>query len=296
MASVEEVQDYIPMTDGFSLFYRGWRKRALVEHVIVAIHGGGGHSDEFRVLGPRLADEGNIVYAVDLRGFGNSQEEGLPRGDTRDFARHLQDLDDMIRHVRKKHPGKRLVVLGYSLGGCYALWYAAHYVDVVDSLVLVAPGIVVRTLSSRRYALLLAFASLLVPRRMFDVAKSSFVKGRDPHRLRQLQQKDPLSTWQLSFSYLAHVKKTLVDPALTHAAHIATPTLVLQGDADRSALPHGARRLHDCLRATDKTLHTVPDADHTFYDIFTAVPSRANPDPARRAQVFAVITDWLKAH
>lgn len=296
MASVEEVQDHVSMTDGFPLFYRGWRKRALVEHVIVAIHGGGGHSDEFRVLGPRLADEGNIVYAVDLRGFGNSQEKGLPRGDTRDFARHLQDLDDMIRHVRKKHAGKRLVVLGYSLGGCYALWYAAHYSDMVNGLVLAAPSIVVRTLSSRRYALLLAVASLLVPRRMLDVTKPSFVKGRNPDRLRQLQQQDPLSTWQLSFSYLAHIKEILVDRTLTHAAHIATPTLILQGGADRSALPHGARRLHDCLRATDKTLHTVPDADHTFYDIFTTVPSHVEPDPAKRIPVFAVITAWLKAH
>jgi alpha-beta hydrolase superfamily lysophospholipase len=237
-----------------------------------------------------------MVYAFDLRGFGNSQEEGIPRGDTRNFARHLQDLDDAIRHVRKKHAGKRLVILGYSLGGCYALWYAAHYPDALDGLVLAAPGIVIRTLSTRRYALLLALANLLTPRRLFDLSKSSFVKGRDLEHIEQLQQQDPLGTWQLSYGYLANIKKTLVDPALTHAAHIATPTLILQGDTDQSALPHGARRLHDSLRATDKALHTFPNCDHTFYDIFSPVPSRMEPDPAHRAHVFSVIDDWLKRH
>lgn len=295
MASVEEVQDRFPMTDGFELFYRCWRKRAFVEGVVIAIHGGGGHSGEFHVLGPQLASEGIQIYAVDLRGFGNSKEEGLPRGDTRDFARHLQDLGDTVRHVRKKHPGKKLVVLGYSLGGCYALWYAANYPEALDGLVLAAPGIVVRTLSARRCAVVLFLGNLLAPHRMYNVARSAFMKSRDPALLR-LQQQDPLATWQLSFGYLAHIKKTLVDKALEHAARIDKPTLILQGDADVSVLPHGAQRLYHRLKAPTKALQTFPDADHQFYGIFTPIPFGAEQDPAKQAHVVSVIRDWLKTH
>lgn len=295
MADVGEVQDHFTMTDGFNLFYRCWLKRALVERVVVGIHGGGDHSGDFRAIGPQLASDGNQVYAFDLRGFGNSQEQELPRGDTRDFTRHLKDIDDAIQHVKKKHPGKKLYVLGYSMGGCYALWYAARYPDALDGLVLVAPAIVVRVLSSRQAAIQLSLANLVAPRRMLDVSRSSYVEGRNPELLK-LQLQDPLGTGKLSYRYLANIRKTLMDKALENAARIEKPTLILQGDADVSALPHGAKRLHESLKSKDKTIQTFPDADHRFYDIFTPVPLRAEQDPAKMEQVFSVIKDWLRAH
>jgi len=293
--SVEEVQDHFKMTDGFNLFYRCWRKSGEIERVVVGIHGGGDHSGDFRVIGPQLASDGNQVYAFDLRGFGNSQEEGIPRGDTRDFKRHLQDIDDTIGHVKRNHPNKKIYVLGYSMGGCYALWYAAKYPDSLDGLVLVAPAIIVRILSTRKTAIELFFANLFAPRRMLDVLKSSYVEDRDPEVIK-LQLQDPLGTWKLSFRYLANMRKTLMDKALENASHIQKPTLILQGEADVSALPHGAKRLYESLKTEDKSIKTFSDADHYFYDIFSAVPLHAKYDPAKIEHLFSIVKDWLKTH
>ena len=80
MMNVNEIQEHFRMTDGFNLFYRCWRASGEIKRVVVCIHGEGDHSSWFKVIGPKLAEDGCQVYALDLRGFGNSLEEGLPRG------------------------------------------------------------------------------------------------------------------------------------------------------------------------------------------------------------------------
>jgi len=293
--NVEEIQDHFEMTDGFNLFYRCWRASAEIERVVIGIHGGGDHSGDFKVIGPQLASDGNQVYAFDLRGFGNSREEGLPRGDTTDFKRHLQDIDEVIGHIQRNHPGKKIYVFGYSMGGCYALWYAAKYPDSLDGLVLVAPAIVVRTLSTRKTSIELFFANLFAPRRMYDPYKSSYVEGRDLEDI-EIMLQDPLGASKLSFGYLANIRKTLMDRALENASHIQKPTLILQGEADVSALPHGAKLLYESLRAKDKSIQTFPDANHWFYDTFSRAMPRAKYDPAKREHLFSVVRDWLRTH
>jgi len=295
MMNMEEIQDHFKMTDGFNLFYRCWRVSPQIKRVVVCIHGGGDHSGRFKVIGPELAADGNQVYALDLRGFGNSLEEGLPRGDIRDFKRHLQDIDDMISYVRRNHPSKKIYAFGYSMGGCYFLWYAAHHPDSIDGLVLVAPGIVVKTMSTRKVSILLFLANLFAPRRMYDPYKSSFVEGRDPEDIKIALQ-DPLEAKKLSYGYLANIKKTLVDRALENASHIQKPTLILQGEADVTALPHGAKRLYESLRTKDKSIQTFPDATHWFYDTFSPALPRAKYDPTKREHLFSIVKDWLKTH
>lgn len=103
-AGVREIQEYLKMTDGFSIFCRRWTAVGEIKKSIICIHGIGGHSGFFRVVGQDLAGDGFEVYALDLRGFGNSKEEALPRGDTSDFNRHLQDVDEVVGFVRKKTP------------------------------------------------------------------------------------------------------------------------------------------------------------------------------------------------
>jgi len=292
--NAEEVQGHFRMTDGFNLFYRCWRASAEIERVVVCIHGVPNHSGRFKVIGPKLAADGNQVYALDLRGFGNSLEKGLPRGDTRDFKRHLQDIDDTIAHIRTKHPNKKIFVFGFSMGGGYTIWYAANHPDSLDGLVLAAPPIAVRGLSTWKTSIALFLANIFAPRKMYDPYRSSSVEGRDPEDIIALQ--DPLGAKKLSFRYIANTKKTLVDKALENASHIQKPALILQGEADVTCLPHGAKHLYESLRTEDKSIQTFPDATHWFYDTFSPAMPRAKYDPAKREHLSSIVKDWLRTH
>lgn len=265
-----DVTERFRASDGFCIAYRHW-KTTNPKRVVVCIHGIGDYSGWFRNLAPELAADGSEIYALDLRGFGQSQQEGSPGGYVGDFERHLQDIDDFIGYFRSQNKSKPLYVLGHSLGGVYSLWYAANHPSSVDSLVLASPAVVC------------------------NLDNTCSDKDRDPEEI-NIMLNDSLETWQLSADYLSNVKAVLLKDVFGDASRVQVPTLILQGKADVTVKPAGASQLFEALTVADKQLAFFDDAGHWFYDVLSPAPSRSKIDPAKRDQFVAVIKDWLHFH
>jgi acylglycerol lipase len=281
-------------TDGFNLTYRCWSATKTVKRVIVCIHGIGDYSGWFRNIGPALAADRNQVYALDLRGFGSSQEEGYPRGYVSSFDRHLQDIEDFVIYLRRLHKGKKLFLLGHSLGGVYSIWFTTIHPACVDGLVLAAPPIN-SALNNRKNAITLNVKNTFIPRRTHNPYTSSNTKNRDPEEI-TIMLKDSLETPQLTVNYLVNVKNKLLKEVLKNASLIEIPTLILQGEADTVVLITGAKQLYSKLNAKDKKLELFTDAGHWFYDALCPVSPRAKHNPEKRDQFIAIINDWLTQH
>lgn len=89
--------------------------------VVITIHGSSAQSASMHPLGKALSAEGIPVFAPDIRGHGST---GI-RGDI-DYAGELDDdMADFVAMVRSKYPGAKLVLMGFSSGGGYALHIAA---------------------------------------------------------------------------------------------------------------------------------------------------------------------------
>jgi acylglycerol lipase len=280
-------------TDGFILSYRCWNA-AKVERVVVCIHGIGDYSGWFRNIAPELSANGNQVYALDLRGFGESQEEGLPRGHVRDFERHLKDVDDFLVFLRKHHKGKRLYVFGHSLGGIYSIWYAANYSNSVDGLMLAAPA-VASAISNPKNRIKIFLANIFTPNKTHNPYVSLNAANRDPEEIK-IMIEDPLETWQLTANYLSNVKKVLLKNVLKNASLIQAPTLILQGQADTVILPTGANLLFEKLNVEDKKLEVFSDAGHWFYDALSPALPREKFETAKREQFVKILNEWLRRH
>ena len=267
-AGVGETEEFLKMTDGFNLFARRWTSTPKAKRAVVCIHGFGGHSAGFRVLGESLARAGIDVLALDLRGFGNSGEDGLSRGDTKNFNRHMQDLYEATAICRNS-PYEKLYVLGQSLGALYALWIGANYPEVSEGLILAAPAVEVKPRISEeirsRFPALLATA----PETMIDT--------------RAITLQDSLRTTRFSVRYCFGLSSVLMrDNIFRNAAKIKQPTLIIQGEADEEAAPSGAKRLFDAIAVEDKTLKMLPNADHFLW--------------GSKQLVCSPILDWLEMH
>jgi alpha-beta hydrolase superfamily lysophospholipase len=293
--SESEIEGYLGMSDGFDLFCRKWEAVGKLEKVVVCIHGLGCHSGFFRPLGQNLAANGVGIYALDLRGFGKSKEEGLAIGDTRDFNRHLQDIDEAVDLVHKKSQSLKVYMLGHSLGGLYTLWYAATHPDALDGIILAAPAIESGLkpppmgIDAGRPVM-----SAFAPETMIDMYEMwpESLKESDEGKL---WRQDPLCTQKFSWRWLSGSMILRDKEALQNASKIKKPTMLIQGEADDLDLPIGARKLFENLAARDKSLRTFPDADHWFYHaIFPQ--STAKYGREKREQVFLTIRDWLKTH
>ena len=89
--------------------------------VVITIHGSSAQSASMHPLGKALSAEGIPVFAPDIRGHGGT---GV-RGDI-DYASELDDdMADFVAMVKGKYPSAKLVLMGFSSGGGYALHVAA---------------------------------------------------------------------------------------------------------------------------------------------------------------------------
>lgn len=257
-------------SDGFKLAYRHW-KATKTERIVICIHGLGDYSGWFRNIAPELAADGNEVYALDLRGFGQSLQEGSARGVVGDFERHLQDIDEFVQHSLAQHRGMRVFVLGHSLGGVYSIWYAANHPSKISGLVLAAPAVAC------------------------NITTTYSDKNRDPEEI-TIMQNDPLETWALTQSYLSNVQEVLLNSVFHCACRVEVPTLILQGSADVTVLPHRAKNLHTELASLDKDLVIVDGAGHWFFDALSPALPRGKCDADKRAQFVNAIKAWLHSH
>jgi len=295
VAGVKEIQEHLKMTDGFDLFCRHWKAVGESKKSVVCIHGIGGHSEDFRIMGKDLAEDGIEVYALDLRGFANSKEENLPRGDTNNFNRHLRDVNEVVNFVRKRHPKNKVYMFGYSLGVLYTLWYSANHPVSLDGTILAAPAI--KYLSAkmpRRDRIKFPFMLLFSPKTLYDSYKNWPQDFKESEEGKIILQ-DPLYTTKRSWRWLSGVKR-MSDKALQNASQTEKPTLILVGEKDELYIRDGAKQLLESLAAKDKSIQTFPGADHLFYDAFLLGKTTAKHDPAKRKQVTSVVKDWLKAH
>jgi alpha-beta hydrolase superfamily lysophospholipase len=293
VAGVKEIEEYFKMTDSFDIFCRRWRAVGEMKKSVICIHGIGGHSEDFRVMGQDLAEDGIEVYALDLRGFANSKEEALPRGDTSDFNRHLQDVDEVVDFVRKRHPKNKVYMLGYSLGVLYTLWYSANHPDSLDGIILAAPYWV--GFMPRRFRIKIPFMLFFAPKTFYDSYKN-WSKGFKESEEGKIILQDLLYTTKRSWRWLGGVKRILSDKALQNASQTEKPTLIILGEKDDISIRNGTKQLFERLATKDKSIQTFTDADHLFYDAFLLGKTTAKHDKAKRKQVTSVVENWLNTH
>ncbi len=128
----------VPARNGSSIAFRHWKPAPAGDSPlpVIAIHGSSGSSTSLHALAKALSAEGIEVYAPDIRGHGETGR----RGDI-DYAGQLDDdLEDFAAAVKRRHPGERAVLLGFSSGGGFALHAAASRLGgSFERVVLLSP-------------------------------------------------------------------------------------------------------------------------------------------------------------
>lgn len=93
---------------------------------MVIIHGLYGSSDNWLNIGKRLAEK-HTVYMLDQRNHGRS-----------DFAdsHTFNDLKNDVLEFFETHHIEKATILGHSMGGKVAMWFAADFPEKVEKLVI----------------------------------------------------------------------------------------------------------------------------------------------------------------
>jgi pimeloyl-ACP methyl ester carboxylesterase len=268
--------------DGLRLSYLEQGAGARDAQTLVLVHGLMGCAETFVPLMQELGPEFHLI-ALDLPGSGLSERR-------EDIDATLASNGELLAGFLQALGLRQAVVLGHSHGGAVAMRMAAQHRALLHSLVLLAPAHpwfdegdpVVRfylSLPGRLFAYAMPWfpqwlqmmglrrmagpQSWDTPERLRPYRESLRIKGTISHLLKLLR------TWHQD---MAGLRRALRKP-------LATPTLILWGDADRAVPVASAEELRSHLLRSD--LHVLPGVGH-------------RPAEERPAVVAALITDWLK--
>ncbi|MFS0751266.1 alpha/beta fold hydrolase [Oceanobacillus sp. 1P07AA] len=107
-----------------------YQTKGYGEKVVVLVHGNMCSSEHYSTLLNEIDPKSYTVYALDLRGFGDSTYGTLIKT-VRDFSNDIhQFLDSM--HI------KRIFLVGWSAGGPICLQFAIDYPDFVQGMILLS--------------------------------------------------------------------------------------------------------------------------------------------------------------
>ena len=243
---------------------------------IALVHGYGDHGGRHTWFGEDMAARGYAVYAYDLRGHGLSSGT---RGQIKRFDDYLDDTAVFLDEVRRRQPGKPVVLLGHSLGGLICARFAEERPCDVRALVLSSP-----------------FFALTVqpePMKLFGAkALSALWPGRDignTVRAEDLSHDQAVVEAYVTDPLVHHVAtarwaaETLAaqDAAMAAAPRVTLPLLLLYGKDDQVADPAFAEAFFATAGSADKKL--VP-YKRFYHELFNEV---------ERERVFADVAAWL---
>ncbi len=219
------------MPDGVRLPYRAWLPEGPPGVVVLALHGMNDSRDAWEIPAPHFADAGIAVFAPDQRGFGATAARGYwPGADAL-----AQDAAVMVRLLRARYPGTRLLLMGESMGAA-VLMHLATLPDAprVDGYILIAPAAWGRAAMNPLLRATLWAASNLIPG--YELTGGVRVTASDNRAALIRLSTDPLTLHATRVDSVRGLVD-LMDIALAAAPDFSAPALMLYGGKDELIPP-----------------------------------------------------------
>lgn len=240
-------QEMFEGKDGIKLFLRSWRPAQAPRAVLVIVHGFKAHSGLYEWAGPQFAAQGFAVYALDLRGHGQSEGD---RQFVEKFSDFTADVHALVKLTKAREPGLPVFMLGHSAGGVIACGYALEHQVELAGLVCESFA---HEVPAPDFALaILKGLSYIAPHaHVLKLNSDDF--SRDPSFVERMKT-DPLIDQS---GYPSHTVAEMVraDERLKREFPLITlPVFIVHGTEDKVTLPHGSQRFADTGGSADKTL------------------------------------------
>ena len=122
--------------DGTRVAGYRWAASGPVKAVLQISHGMGEHASRYLAPLAPLREAGIAIYAEDHRGHGRTSPDKLGDFGPGGFASIVEDMATLSEIAKRENPGKKLVLLGHSLGSFALQIYLVKHSALIDAAVL----------------------------------------------------------------------------------------------------------------------------------------------------------------
>ena len=229
-------------------------KIAYSEHIaknskigVIITHGLAEHKGRYKDFTSQLAENNISVFAMDLRGHGESSGS---RGDAKNFKQLLSDLTCFVDYIKTEYTELKIVLFGHSFSGQQALVYSA--INPIDGLILSNP-----LLARPRKTKILN----LVPHKI-----CGFVKLKKKHsesaEMLEISRNDPLSCKKFTLRLVGIMFKDGTKQVNKHISNVKCPVLVVAGKLDPLINCSVTEQAFERITQENKTIKIYENVKH----------------------------------
>ena len=274
--SIRRGEENFTGLDGHELRERCWIPDGETRGTVVLVHGLKDHGARYDHAGSWLSGRGYAVYALDLRGHGESEGE---RFFVNAFDEYVEDLIVFLDRVRDKGSEKPLFLLGHSMGGAVASLLVLKRKPKLAGLILTAPALEPAENVSPLLIRLSAVISRFFPKA--PVTKVDIKSLSHLPEIVEAARKDPLSNERPAPARTGYEILRAMGRIRERASEISAPLLVMHGTEDYLTNPRGSENLFERAGSPDKTIKLYEGLYHEILN---------EPE---RGQVLEDIVHWM---
>lgn len=269
-------EERIQAEGGLNIFVRSWRPGGNARGVVLIVPGFNAHSGYYGWVAEQLTASGLAVYAVDLRGRGQSDGE---RFYVQTLADWVSDVGRVMALAKSRESGLPVFLLGHSAGGVvsciYALEHQAELAGFIcESFAYQVPG--------PDFALtVLKGLSHVAPHAHTLHLKNAYF-SRDP-KVVQAMNEDPLIAHEIQPAQTSAEMVRADERLKNEFPRITLPLLILHGTADKVTKFGGSQIFYERAGSSDKTIKLY---EGHFHDLLNDIDKET---------VIADIKSWIAA-
>jgi acylglycerol lipase len=255
-AAPQLAEDKMIMADGTALPLRVWLPKGDIKAVVLAVHGFNDYSNAFEGPARALAAYGIATYAYDQRGFGAAPLHGLWPG----RWQLADDLATASRLVRARHPGRKVYIMGESMGAAVAIVAMTGETGTprpdADGLILVAPAVWGRQTMGLLERGALAVGMRLMPTLTVSGRGIIRITPSDNNEMLRGLARDPLVIKSTRIDAIYGLVD-LMDAAFASAPRLDMPLLYLYGQRDEIVPKTPTELMIEHLPAASRPLQRI---------------------------------------
>lgn len=261
MASISETTGEFKGSDGVAIFYRHCQAPAERARMVIA-HGLGEHSGRYGNVIERLLPKGISAWVPDHRGHGQS---GGKRGHVLNFVQYLTDLRLTVELAKKDMPGEMpCFLLGHSMGGLIALYFAQRYPELIDGVAASSPclGMVIEVPAIKK--VLGSLMSYVWPGLIMGNELDATKISHDPDVVNAYQTDSQVHD-RVSARFFTELMAAM-EFVNQQASTLSVPVLMQVAGEDYLVNADSSKLFFEKLTLEDKTLHVYDGLYHEIYN------------------------------
>ncbi|MDO8520431.1 MAG: lysophospholipase, partial [Deltaproteobacteria bacterium] len=247
--------------------------------VLIFVHGLNEHSGRYSNPIGYFSKRGYTIYAFDQRGHGKS--DGL-RSFIDDISTYLKDLNAFTEDVRKAEKGKRIFMVGHSMGGQVLINFLARYAPPIAGFVTSSANIRMALKIPWFKKLMALKLARFIPRFALPNEIDPKWISRDAEVVRAYKR-DPLVSKNITLGLACALMRNQ-EKIIGLARRIKIPALILHAGDDHICDAKGSEEFFHHLKSDDKDLKIYEGFYHELFNEFG------------KEEVFSDMQIWIEKH